>query len=831
MSSIQKLLKQSRLYPVLLLETYFDSRNRAILIQATKYFIFSLPVIIILAVIFGDYSAEIAGKSANVLIEKVIGFGLLSFSLFLSTLMFEAYFASTYYFEYVARNRYLGDETYTFSAGRIMRRAMNGNLYLGLLKSKTMGKRILYRLGIDPEQIASQIENEEKRALENIKSFTFDPNKIIKVADIIDHVYQNYPEFKKLLTDHGVNQSDLTAATGWVVYEIESAAYDRQWWKPEKLAKIPGVAADWSFGRTYLLSRFGRNIFDDKEVNSTAIAFDGRSRELAQIQAIMDRSDNANALLVGEPGQEKMEVVWNLARQIKEKRVSSSLQDKKLVLFLANNFTSVIDNKEDFEDKLQTIFAEALGAGNIVLVIDNLPRLILEAKQFDLNLNEIIEPYISGISGKVIALADTEYYHSLIHNDTALMSHFETVMTKPLLLDEITKIIAREALAAEKIYEIIYTYPAVVEIAKSAEYYFPDGVSSDKAKDLLSEMFPWAVEKGINIVGRNHVLTYVSEKTNIPVAEVTEIEKDKLLNLENLLVKRVIAQREAVFAVSSAIRRNRAGIRNENRPIGSFLFLGPTGVGKTETAKALAEVIFNSEETLLRLDMSEYQNEESLGRLIGSIEENSQGTLATMLRDHPYGVLLLDEFEKTHKKVLNLFLQIIDEGYFTDAFGKKVMARNIIFIATSNAGATKIFDIVSSGQNLLEKKDEIISTIIRDEAFKPELINRFDATVIFHPLSQEDMLQIAKLMLKKVAKRLEKKGVTFEYSPEVISFVATNGYNPTFGARPLTRFIQDTIEEHLSNLIIRQELVAGQTIGFKVTDNRPVKESLEPIIS
>lgn len=831
MSSIQRLLKQSPLYPALLLETYFDSKNRNFLIQATKYFIFSLPFIIILAVIFGDYNPETAGKSANFLIEKVIGFGLLSFALFLTMVTFEAYFASTYYFEYVARNRYTGSETYTFSAGRIMRRAKKGNLFYALLNSKTIGKRLLYRLGVTPDEITILISNEENRAAENIKIFNFDPNKIIKVADVINHVYESYPEFKKLLTDHGVSQSDLTAATNWVVYEIESAAYDRQWWRPEKLAKIPGVAADWSFGRTYLLSRFSRNVLDDKEVNSTAISFEGRSRELAQIQAIMDRSDNANTLLVGQPGQEKMEVIWNLARQIREKRVSPSIQDKKLVLFSANNFTAVIDNKDDFEDKLQTIFAEALGAGNIVLIIDNLPRLILQAKQFELNLNEIIEPYISGISGKVIAFADTEYFHSLIYSDTALMSHFETVMTKPLLLDEITKIIAREALVAEKIYEVIYTYPAVVEIAKSAEYYFPDGVSSDKAKDLLSEMSPWAVEKGINIVGRNHVLTYISEKTNIPVAEVTEIEKDKLLNLENLLVKRVIAQREAVFAVSSAIRRNRAGIRNENRPIGSFLFLGPTGVGKTETAKALAEVFFNSEETLLRIDMSEYQNEEALSRLIGSIEENSQGTLATMLRDHPYGVLLLDEFEKTHKKVLNLFLQIIDEGYFTDAFGKKVMARNIIFIATSNAGATKIFDIVSAGQNLLEKKDEIISTIIRDEAFKPELINRFDATVIFHPLSQENMVEIAKLMLKKVAKRLEKKGVTFEYSPEVTSFVATNGYNPTFGARPLTRFIQDTIEEHLSNLIIRQELNAGQTVSFEVIDSRPTKESLKPVIS
>jgi ATP-dependent Clp protease ATP-binding subunit ClpC len=472
-----------------------------------------------------------------------------------------------------------------------------------------------------------------------------------------------------------------------------------------------------------------------------------------------------------------------------------------------------------------------LNAGDVILVIDNLPKLILLAKQFNLKLAEIIEPYLASSSDQIIALSDTEYFHALIETDQTLTSRFENVMIKPLLQDEIVKIIAHEALSIEKKYEILFTYPAILEIAKSAENYFPDGVSSDKAEDLLTEISPWAIESGINSIGRDEVLDYVGEKINIPISSISANEKEKLLNLEDLLMKRVVAQKEAVFSVSSALRRSRAGIQNEKRPLGSFLFLGPTGVGKTETAKALADVFFGDEKLLLRLDMSEYQNDEALARLIGSQKNNTQGVLANMLREHPYGVLLLDEFEKTNKDVLNLFLQIIDEGFFSDVFGKKVMARNIMFIATSNAGADKIFEIVSAGKNLKDYETEIIANIIKQDVFKPELINRFDATILFHPLTKENLADIAKLMLQKVAKRLGEKGMTFSINKELIDFIATGGYNPTFGARPMNRLIQDTVDQNLADLIIRGNLTTGGTVSFKVIANASDKSSLKPIIS
>lgn len=820
MTKIESFLKRSPLYPALVLENYFSYKKRRLLINTTKYLVFSIPLIIICTIIIGNYNPSFQNTLSDTLITKLIGLTLLSLSFHLLMQMFEAYFSSIYYFEYVAKNRYQNKELYTFSAGRILRRVENDNLLTGFLKSKNVGRKIIGRLGISESEITELLLNQKE--VKNPPIFDTNQNKLLKVADLVEYIYKNYADFRKLLTDHGLTEKDLLETVDWTVYRIESEAYDRQWWRADKLARIPGVATDWSFGRTYLLSKYSRNIANDKEVNSDAEAFYGRERELEQIQTILNRPAGANALLVGQPGQEKMEVIWNLARKTK---------GKKILLFTTNSFSSTIKDKYEFENKLNTIFSEAGKAGNVIMIIDDLARLIIQAKQFGLSLPEILDPYLAGIGTQIIALAETEYFHTLIENDKNLMSRFEVVIIKPLLLNEIIKIIARETIALEQKNDILFTHSALTEIAKSADYYFPDGVSSDKAEDLLAEISPWAVTSNIKIIGKEEVLKYVGEKTDIPISNISTDEKEKLLNLENLLMKRVVAQREAVFAVANAIRRSRAGIRNENRPIGSFLFLGPTGVGKTETAKALAEVFFGDEKLLLRLDMSEYQNEESLARLIGSITQNKTGLLANLLKEHPYGVLLLDEFEKTNKEVLNLFLQIIDEGYFTDVYGKKIMARNIIFIATSNAGAEKIFEIISQGKKLKDYETEIIAEIIEKGYFKPELINRFDATVLFHPLSKEDLFFIAKLMLKKVADRLVAKGITLSLDKDLIDFVVRGGYNPTFGARPMNRLIQDTVEQHLADLIIRNELLAGQTITFKVLDQAKGKDSLKPIVS
>jgi ATP-dependent Clp protease ATP-binding subunit ClpC len=828
MTKIELFFKKSPLYPAIMLEKKFSPKKRRIIRRTIKYLLFSIPIIIILSIIFSNYVISGPDENVDFLIRKLLGLTLFFLGIYILMEMFEAYFASVYYFEYITKNNYTEKDLYTFSVGRILRRVDGENILTGFLKSKSVGKKIIQRLGISDRE--ADILLMKQAEIKNPPIFKTNDIPLVKVSHLVKFIYENHSDFKTLLINHGLNQKDLDATVNWVISNIEETTYNRQWWLKEKLYQVRGVANDWSFGRTYLLNKYSRNLLNDAEVSSDVFSFPSRTRELEQIQSILARQTGANAILVGLPGQEKMEVVWNLCRKIKNRTATPNLINKKPILFLTSLFTSIVQDKNQFEDQISTIFSEALKAGNVILIIDNLPKLILQAKQFNLNLYEIIEPFLASFNDQIIALSDTEYYHTLIENDQSLMSRFEIVMTKPLLLDEIIKIISREAIFAEKIFRIFYTYPAILEIARSAEYYFPDGVSSDKARDLLTEISPWAIKNNIETIGKEEVLEYISEKINIPISNISIDEKEKLLDLENLLMKRVVAQREAIFSVAGAIRRNRAGIRNEKRPIGSFLFLGPTGVGKTETAKALADVFFGDEKLLLRLDMSEYQNDESLARLIGSQETNTQGILANMLREHPYGVLLLDEFEKTNKEVLNLFLQIIDEGFFTDVFGKKVMARNIMFIATSNAGADKIFEIVSAGKNLKNFENEIISNIIKQDILKPELINRFDSTVLFHPLSKEDLSEIAKLMLQKVAKKLGEKGMVFSIDKELINFVVRGGYNPTFGARPMNRLIQDTIEQHMADLIIRGKLNVGQTINFEIMAETTDKDSLRPIV-
>jgi len=327
------------------------------------------------------------------------------------------------------------------------------------------------------------------------------------------------------------------------------------------------------------------------------------------------------------------------------------------------------------------------------------------------------------------------------------------------------------------------------------------------------------IKKRVRIVTPEYVSELISERTGVPSGTVSESEKDTLLNLENFLARRVVGQSLAIKAISTAMRRSRSGVSNPKRPIGSFLFLGPTGVGKTETSKALAEAVFETEASLMRLDMSEFNSVDALNRLIGTVNGDT-GILTSMLREKQYGVLLLDEFEKTDVRVLDLFLQILDEGVFSDAMGKKVNARNIIFIATSNAGSDLIWKTMKEGKDLKNERENIIHAIIDRGIFRPELLNRFDGAILFNALGEHDLYLIAELMLKKLKKRIAEQHIELVVTKELIEELAKNGSNPEFGARPLNRYIQDTIEPYVANMILLGQAKPGDkvTITKEVLD-------------
>jgi ATP-dependent Clp protease ATP-binding subunit ClpA len=307
-------------------------------------------------------------------------------------------------------------------------------------------------------------------------------------------------------------------------------------------------------------------------------------------------------------------------------------------------------------------------------------------------------------------------------------------------------------------------------------------------------------------------------KTGVPTGEIETAEKSKLLNLEKILHQRIIGQDEAVNAISSSLRRARSGIESKNRPLGSFLFLGPTGVGKTETTKALAEVFFGDEKKIMRLDMSEYSGDNALRKLLGSFESGHVGTLTSLLRENQYGVLLLDEFEKAERPVHDLFLQILDEGIFSDMVGKKVNARSLVIIATSNAGSDIIWDFVKQNKSLAENKQQIIEQIVHQNIFRPELLNRFDGVILFHPLDETMLRQVATLMLQKLARRLEEKSLKLRIGGELVNYLVKVGSDPAFGARPINRAIQDQIEDTVARRLISGELHPGSEVVLTEAD-------------
>ncbi|KKT93183.1 MAG: ATPase AAA-2 domain protein, partial [Parcubacteria group bacterium GW2011_GWC1_45_14] len=361
---------------------------------------------------------------------------------------------------------------------------------------------------------------------------------------------------------------------------------------------------------------------------------------------------------------------------------------------------------------------------------------------------------------------------------------------------------------------VIFTHEAIKAVIKESNRYNWSSPLPERAIDLAMDvMMLWNKKPDAFLVNEQTVSEFLSLKTGTPHGEIQSGERKKLLNLEKILHQQVIGQEEAIKQVAEALRRARSGISNMEKPVGSFLFLGPTGVGKTETAKALAKTYFGDEGRMIRFDMSEFQTPSSIDRLLGSSQLNQQGRLVTEVKDNPYSLILLDEIEKAYPEILDIFLQILDEGFVTDAFGEKVNFRNTMIIATSNAGAALIKEEVEMGADADKIKQDVIDYAISNNVFRVEFLNRFDGVIFFRPLSGNELTNVVKLMLKKLAKRLhDEKNIDVDFSDDLSAKIIEKGYNPIFGARSLNRYIEDTVEDILAKKIIAGEVRKGEKV-------------------
>ncbi len=559
---------------------------------------------------------------------------------------------------------------------------------------------------------------------------------------------------------------------------------------------------------------------DHFSTDITMVARSGRLElcmdRVKEFSAIFDAyiSGQHGVLLVGPTGVGKKTIIEGLAQLMVKEAVPKFLQDKRLIeLDLANLISG--SSASETQEKLLICLNEINRAGNIILYISDIERMmgISSGGEESFELIEVLVEAINRQAIFCIATVTTENYSKFIEG-TSLGESMTTIGVAEPTINQTIQILESKASSLEARYGVYLTYSALERTVTLSNKYLRDSSSPLKAINLLQKAVMISNKEARNnpdkvICSEEAVATAIEQLTGIPANKVSEDEGKKLLNLEADIHQRMVGQEEAVKAVSSALRRARADLKDSVRPIASFLFLGPTGVGKTELAKTVSEVYFGDENYMIRLDMSEYQEASSVSKMIG--DEDSLGYLTEAVRKKPFSLILLDEIEKAHPDILNLFLQLLDDGRLTDGQGRTINFSQSIIIATSNIGSLVIQDNMKRGVDVSIIKQELIDNQL-NKYMRPELINRFDGIVVFKPLTEENIVVIATLMLKKIKKNLAEKGILFQADKDGVAILAHAGYDPKFGARPLRRLLQEKVEDEIANLFLAGKLKRRDTI-------------------
>lgn len=647
---------------------------------------------------------------------------------------------------------------------------------------------------------------------------------------------------------------------------------------------------------TPTLDEFGTDL-TEKAANGGIDPVIGREKEIERVIQILSRRTKNNPCLIGEPGVGKTAIAEGLALKIVKDEVPELLSGKKIVALDLTSMVAGTKYRGDFEERIKKAMDEVKNAKNVILFIDEVHTLIgAGAAEGAVDAANILKPALARGEIQVIGATTIDEYRKNIEKDAALERRFQSVMVGEPTEEETVEILKGLRDKYEAHHKVKISDEAIETAVKMSSRYIADRFLPDKAIDLIDEaasrvrlkaftappnlksmeqeikrleqekasavksqdfeaaakirdkekefqtLLDEEKEKWKNLSGKEikevsteDIANVVSSWSGIPVTQLTKEESERLLNMEKILHERIVGQDKAVSAVAKAIRRGRVGIKNPNRPLGSFIFLGPTGVGKTELCKSLAEAMFGSEDAIIKLDMSEYMEKHTVSKLIGSppgyVGFEEGGQLTEKIRRKPYSVVLFDEIEKAHPDVFNMLLQILEDGVLTDSKGRKVSFKNAIIIMTSNVGASKITNNQSAlgfGDNTDENLniEELVMEDLK-KTFKPEFLNRIDEIIVFNRLEKDDIKEIAKRMLKTLTKRLAEMDIKLSFTDEAISAIADAGFDNVYGARPLRRAIQQKIEDPLSELMLEKEVASGGSYVADFKDGKFIFDSAD----